>query len=288
MISILILKKDGASRRLRMEKDEVAIGRTEENDVVLAGGNVSKHHARLAIGDGKLTLIDLKSTNGTYIDGVRLDAPREVGPSEQIVIGDYSLMVQALSSDADKRELAKKPRSAGPVEVQAVRRMRDAERQQYARLQKELHERLVEYLDLRRLDLEHLGDEELRSRTERAIRELMAQMAGNEQLSEGVDRDQLLKDVLNEALGLGSLESLLADENVTEIMVNHAEQIYVEREGKISLSDKTFSSNRAVLGVIERIVAPIGRRIDESTPWVDARLKELRSQHAAEARDAKR
>src|SRR5690606_32532226 len=61
---------------------------------------------------------------------------------------------------------------------------------------------------------------------------------------------------------------------VSEIMVNHSMQIYIERKGKISLSDKVFSSNQAVLGVIERIVAPIGRRIDESSPLVDARLKD--------------
>jgi pilus assembly protein CpaF len=84
----------------------------------------------------------------------------------------------------------------------------------------------------------------------------------------------LLTDVLNEALGLGPLESFLAQDDISEIMVNHANQIYIERKGKLILSDKIFSSNQAVLGVIERIVAPIGRRIDESSPMVDARLKD--------------
>src|SRR5581483_2973336 len=65
-----------------------------------------------------------------------------------------------------------------------------------------------------------------------------------------------------------------SNEEISEIMVNHANQIYIERKGKITLSDKIFSSNQAVLGVIERIVAPIGRRIDESSPLVDARLKD--------------
>jgi pilus assembly protein CpaF len=79
---------------------------------------------------------------------------------------------------------------------------------------------------------------------------------------------------MNEALGLGPLEELLAEDAVSEIMVNHAQQVYVERNGKLTLSHKIFSSNQAVLGVIERIVAPIGRRIDESSPLVDARLKD--------------
>src|SRR5207244_3968224 len=144
----------------------------------------------------------------------------------------------------------------------------------YSRLQKEIHDRLIEYLDLRRLDMEKLGDEELWKKTERAIGDIIATMDGDGELPQEVDLDVLKGDVLNEALGLGPLEQFLADDEVSEIMVNHAAQIYLERGGRLELSEKAFSSNQAVLGVIERIVAPIGRRIDESSPLVDARLKD--------------
>jgi pilus assembly protein CpaF len=99
-------------------------------------------------------------------------------------------------------------------------------------------------------------------------------MEADGELPDDVDREELLTDVLNEALGLGPLEAFLSNEDISEIMVNHANQIYIEKKGKITLSEKVFSSNQAVLGVIERIVAPIGRRIDESSPLVDARLKD--------------
>jgi pilus assembly protein CpaF len=144
----------------------------------------------------------------------------------------------------------------------------------YANLQKDIHDRLIEYLDLRRLDMDRLGDEELWQRTEKAIRDILAQMDADGEIPEDVDQEMLLVDVLNEALGLGPLEAFLADDDISEIMVNHANQIYIEKKGKLILSDKIFSSNQAVLGVIERIVAPIGRRIDESSPLVDARLKD--------------
>ena len=82
----------------------------------------------------------------------------------------------------------------------------------------------------------------------------------------------MIKETLDEALGLGPLEELLADPTVTEIMVNGSEMIYVEKSGKLTLSNVTFTSNLQLRNVIERIVSPLGRRIDERTPYVDARL----------------
>src|SRR5207244_6593622 len=84
----------------------------------------------------------------------------------------------------------------------------------------------------------------------------------------------LVKELVDEALGLGPLEELLRDPNITEIMVNRFDQVYIERRGKIVLSDKRFIDNNHIIQVIRRIIAPLGRRVDESTPLVDARLKD--------------
>ncbi|HLS51254.1 MAG TPA: CpaF family protein, partial [Burkholderiaceae bacterium] len=82
----------------------------------------------------------------------------------------------------------------------------------------------------------------------------------------------LCEEVLNEAVGLGPLEPLLADPHINEIMVNRHDEIFVEQEGQLKRHPSVFSSEQAVLSVIERIVSPLGRRIDESSPMVDARL----------------
>jgi len=274
MISIQIVQAGASARRVRIDGKEARIGRESDNHVVLPDAKVSKHHAIVRASDERIAIEDLRSTNGTYVNGSRLLTPREIRAADEIAIGDYSLRVDGASCAA-KVVAQTTPASA------SIRRSSepsssasDALRKRCADLQKLLHERLVESLDLRRLDLERLADTELRERTEKTIRQLMAQMEAEEKLSPEIDRESLLTDVINEALGLGSLETLLADDTINEIMVNHAAQIYVERQGKISLSEKTFSSNAAVLGVIERIVAPIGRRIDESSPLVDARLKD--------------
>ena len=86
------------------------------------------------------------------------------------------------------------------------------------------------------------------------------------------ERQRLFEQIVAEILGLGPLEPLLADPLVTEIMVNGAKNVYVERRGKITRANLVFESDEHVMRVIERIVAPLGRRIDESSPYVDARL----------------
>ena len=86
------------------------------------------------------------------------------------------------------------------------------------------------------------------------------------------DRARLIDEIKNELLGVGPLESLLRDDRVTDILVNGARQVYVEREGKLFHTDVVFEDDRHLLTIIERIVSQVGRRVDESSPMVDARL----------------
>src|SRR5438445_8448191 len=88
------------------------------------------------------------------------------------------------------------------------------------------------------------------------------------------DKERLVDSVLDDVLGLGPLEALLADPSITEIMANHPKQIYVEKSGEPILSSVTFESERQMRQVIDRIVSLVGRRVDESTPICDARLKD--------------
>ena len=87
-----------------------------------------------------------------------------------------------------------------------------------------------------------------------------------------VDRQRMLEQILDEILGFGPIQPLLNDDTITEVMVNGPFRVYVERKGKLTLSDVTFQNDDHVMRVIERIIAPIGRRVDESKPFEDARL----------------
>lgn len=135
-----------------------------------------------------------------------------------------------------------------------------------------VHERLAAHLE--QFTGNPNDEEGLQARIEQATRAIVADMAQNNELPADMDPGLLIDCVLTEAVGFGPLQELLDDPSVTEILVNNARQIYVERSGRLETSNLVFSSDRAVLGVIERIVAPLGRRIDYKSPMVDARLRD--------------
>ena len=137
---------------------------------------------------------------------------------------------------------------------------------------KKIHAKLLDTMDLRRHDVSTMSDEKLRVDTDHLIVQIVQDMDGD--IPKDLDRQLLRKQVLDEAVGLGPLEELLADDSVSEIMVNRFDEIFIERAGRLMRHPLTFTGDRAVMGVIERIVAPLGRRIDESSPMVDARLKD--------------
>jgi septum site-determining protein MinD len=150
------------------------------------------------------------------------------------------------------------------------------ERDPIINLKQKVHRRLIERMDLKRLPVEILmldreKSKELRREAEKIVNNILAEETKSFLFSLEV-RKKLIREIIDEALGLGPLEDLIRDPQVTEIMVNNKDQIYIEKNGKLELTSKRFTSNEQVKLVIDRILAPLGRRIDESSPYVDARL----------------
>jgi pilus assembly protein CpaF len=133
-----------------------------------------------------------------------------------------------------------------------------------------LHERLLRRVDAR-------GLEEV-SRTERRLRvreEALAILREERHILPRGVLTKVINEVSDAVVGLGPIEFLLKDPEVTEVMVNGPDDVYVERKGRLEkVTDGLFEGEEAVLHVIERIVAPLGLRVDESSPWVDARLSD--------------
>lgn len=156
-------------------------------------------------------------------------------------------------------------------------------------LVRRLHKVLLQELDLRRRNVEDMNDAALRSQAIEALNGWLARQStqlGSDETGlpvpvDAVRRDGLLQTVLDEALGYGPLQPLLADDSVTEIMVNGHDEIYVERQGRLHRHSIVFSSESALMAVMERMVAPLGRRLDENMPLADARLPDGSRVHAA-------
>ncbi|ARE82865.1 type II/IV secretion system protein, TadA subfamily [Roseovarius sp. TM1035] len=132
-------------------------------------------------------------------------------------------------------------------------------------------------IELHRAMLDHLNLAALDSATESDLRSEISSIAGEILEEKGIvlnreDRMQLTQELYDEVKGLGPLETLLKDDTVNDILVNGPHQIFIERAGKLELSDVTFKDEKHLLRIIDKIVSAVGRRVDESNPYVDARL----------------
>ena len=138
--------------------------------------------------------------------------------------------------------------------------------EQFNALKMRLHRKLIDQLDLTRM----VGEEEdLRVQ----VKEIVSQLADQENtLLNFNERQRLIGEVLDETFGLGPLEVLLGDETISDILVNGPKQVYVERRGNLALTEVQFRDNAHLMHVIDKIVSAVGRRCDETSPLVDARL----------------
>ncbi len=147
---------------------------------------------------------------------------------------------------------------------------RDVKRKQrMSDIKLELHRALLENLNL--AALEHASEQDLRSEINEISSEILAEKSI---VLNREDRVQLNSELYDEVTGLGPLETLLKDDSVNDILVNGPQQIFVERAGKLQLTDVTFKDEKHLLRIIDKIVSAVGRRVDESNPYVDARLKD--------------
>jgi pilus assembly protein CpaF len=139
-------------------------------------------------------------------------------------------------------------------------------------LRRKIHRMLLDNLDLAVLDRGKMADGVMRPKVKAALKLILGQVQG--EVPPNTDTDRLMQEISDEALGLGPLEQFLGDALISEIMVVDPQTIYIERRGRLEKVEARFTDDEAVRSCIERIVTPLGRRIDESTPLVDARLKD--------------
>lgn len=172
-------------------------------------------------------------------------------------------VAEPVSSKPVSIRRASLPANVAPLDRDLKRKQRMSD------IKLELHRALLDNLNL--AALEHASEQDLRSEINEISTEILSEKAI---VLNREDRNQLNSELYDEVTGLGPLETLLKDDSVNDILVNGPQQIFVERDGKLQLTDVTFKDERHLLRIIDKIVSAVGRRVDESNPYVDARLKD--------------
>ena len=304
-LDVLIRTDAGEQRTSRLQTNgSVTIGRDDRCDLKLESDLVSRKHVVIRFGNRTMRVED-HSTNGTMAGQHLLRRTAvDVDIGTPISVGEYTVTIHPAGAkrrarpEPSRREHVaahaparpamptrvppppepevrpEEPRQPAPrkqprSEDQAAPSKRSAAKSE---LRREIHRQLLENLDLATMSASKLDDPSLRPKVLVALRRICEQMG--QRIPESLDRDQLVGELADEALGLGPLEEFLSDPSISEVMVVDADTIYVEKNGRIELTDARFTDDERVRAVIERIVTPLGRRIDESSPLVDARLKD--------------
>jgi pilus assembly protein CpaF len=296
----IIIKQPGQDDALgKLVPGAYIVGSDTDCHIQFEDAEMSGHHLQLNVKDNSLSLIDLDSS-GTYIDG-KLVSPQEehaVDINSVITVGNVEIVAQGPEHEElnDAAAPAPPPEKAQSEEVQKeleslseqlktvksgnfnkekiplleISGIPQSARLLVQEIKKRAHSELLKRLNLKKLALSGASEKELGERAKETIKEILSDLSIP--LPNDVKIETIERELVQEAIGLGPLEYLTVLDDITEIMVNSADEVYVECKGTLYRTDTAFADDNQVMAAIERIVAPLGRRIDESSPMVDARL----------------
>jgi len=274
MFEIAISNKSGDFAEVATCKgSSCEVGKSRDSIIRVKGWSVAPRHLRFEKDLAGIFVEDISHGFGMTVNGDALKRYGPMSPEDSVVFANYELKVilgnlgntaeevKTLNAEDSQTESPESSLGSGGVVL--------ADYMQWAKL---VHAELMRMLDLGRVHLDEMKHDELRAFLDDLIKKAIEVIEKG--IPKEIDRTRLRKIVLNETVDLGAIEDLLADPKVTEVMVNCHDDIYVERDGKLTKTDVQYSSPDAVMSTIERIISPLGRRIDESSPMVDARLRD--------------
>lgn len=288
MLEVIIRQPGQQDVRAKLPPGTYTVGSAPNVHIALrAEYGVAPQHARLTIQDGKFVATDLGAPGGVQINGVALTA----GSSGDVPLGGSVGIGKVLLFNGEPvakpaplptSNLEPKPHDPPPppkpqkrsneIPVLRISGIPEAHRPLVQEIKRHAHVELIKRLNLKRLATSGISDEDLAEKAKTMIHEIVNSLTIR--LPEGVTLEKIERELIDEAIGLGPLEQLLVLDEITEVMVNGPTQVFVEKAGKIYRTDTAFADDQQVVAAIERIVSPLGRRIDESSPMVDARLKD--------------
>ena len=310
MFSIRISDTSGDERSEVFDTDEISVGRVQGNDLLLPRGNVSKHHARIVHREGRFILTDLKSTNGTYVNGRRIAQATIVREGDRIQIGDFVLRVQPAASGtqapafsqtrrvttaqvqdtdptppggrnwlAEAQEQApgeQEPASVRPHSclLSAPRAATGAKEEpsEYPRVFATLMARIGEAVDLSLLDSSSPLDESFLNRLSRAVADTLRKLRESGEIPAHIDDAMLSRDAHRELLGLGPFGPLLQDDAVTEIRLLGHDHLVALKGSQAMRIEPAFSSEQALHRVLWRLARESRRVLGPSEKLIQREL----------------
>ena len=274
---------------------EMTLGRHSESNIVLSGAGISRHHARLVQANGMLFIEDVGSSGGTFVNGERIEAMTPLEENDIVAIGDNTLRIQDAASEGDAAaEIPAEPTAPEPVaEAPAPRppppppapvappspevnnfldEFKNATllyEDAIMELTKQIHTDILERLNLTQGTLDVKNDETM-DRVSHVMDQILRER--RHEIPSRIPLDTFRQALMDELIGYGPISPVLRSSRVSEIMINGPDHVFVESKGKIFESGIRFFSEQHLLSIIQRIVEPLGRHVDEASPMVDARL----------------
>lgn len=280
----------GTARRriFHVVESHCIVGRARNADLMLDSRSVAKRHAKFSKQHDGVYVQDLGTPGGTYVNRQRIIEYGPLDEIDEVMVGDVRIAYRSFNADkTESNDIFSVSSGESPNNTNltvnnkdslpcrsalSINENRSQETNELSYWGLVVHEKLIEAMDLRRKDVSRMSDAQLREESSALIGNIIADLTN--ELPVNMRREILHQHVLNESVGLGPLEEFLSDDEISEIMVNSHKEIYIEKNGRLERSPVQFSSDSTVYSVIERIITPLGRRIDESSPIVDARLKD--------------
>ncbi len=306
MYKILIKQPEKKDAEAKLVPGAYRIGSSPASHIQFNCPEISSRHAQIFVSESSVKIADCGSSNGTFLDGERIgqepvNVPlgstitlaqnveiRVISKTSQEKQQDAFMTTHAVLSDPKKKEeieqeLKKvetsKPSGSRPgpavqsgVPVISISGIDEQSRPMVQEIKRHAHAELLKRLNLKRMALSGASEDQLADKARGTIHDIMMELSVP--LPSSVTVEKIERELVHEAIGLGPLEDLIDVPDITEIMVNGPNNVYIEKAGVIYRTDTAFADDNQVMAAIERIVSPLGRRIDESSPMVDARLKD--------------
>jgi pilus assembly protein CpaF len=292
MFEIVIKERGHEAIVGKLPDGSYLIGSGDDCHIPLPRPEISANHAQFIVKGNSLKVIDRGSSNGTFINENQLISNEAYKVASGAVVrignihievkgqGDKTIDSMTLPEEDESQPKEKAPATSGieshispsdmEIPLLTISGIPDAARGLVQEVKRRAHVELLKRLNLKKMVLAGISDAELEAQAKIRIREILSELTIP--LPAGVKLEAVEQELVNEAIGLGPLEYMTQDDDITEIMVNGPDQVFVEKAGTIYRTDTAFADSNQVMAAIERIVSPLGRRIDESSPMVDARL----------------